>query len=237
MKKIILILAFCLTIIPSFADEYENARYEHLFEEKNAPNNQAIITENSNVICKGNVIKAAFECKFKSECHHAGDDIDFIIQDAIYTKEGTLLIPKNSKLYATIVKIKKQRMPNKNARVYFHFNSLETPDGCVYEISAMPNTKDNSLKEGPWMTAGKLTLSTLGLGVIGAGAGTGFAFIPNPAKLGVGFAIGIPVGCGVGLIAGLITPGLKYHAKAGEEIYIVLCDNLMLDKQCEECYE
>lgn len=103
----------------------------------------------------------------------------------------------------------------------------------------MPNTKDNSLKEGPWMTAGKLTLSTLGLGVIGAGAGagTGFAFIPNPAKLGVGFAIGIPVGCGVGLIAGLITPGLKYHAKAGEEIYIVLCDNLMLDKQCEECYE
>ena len=61
MKKIILILAFCLTIIPSFADEYENARYEHLFEEKNAANTQAIITENSNVICKGNVIKAAFE--------------------------------------------------------------------------------------------------------------------------------------------------------------------------------
>lgn len=130
MKKIILILAFCLTIIPSFADEYENARYEHLFEEKNAANNRAIITENSNVICKGNVIKAAFECKFKSECHHAGDDIDFIIQDAIYTKEGTLLIPKNSKLYATIVKIKKQKMPNKMQEFISILTVLKHPTGA-----------------------------------------------------------------------------------------------------------
>lgn len=61
--------------------------------------------------------------------------------------------------------------------------------------------------------------------------GTGFAFIPNPAKLGVGYAIGIPVGTTVGLITGLITPGLKYHAKAGEEISIILCEDLGVTKQ------
>ena len=100
-------------------------------------------------------------------------------------------------------------------------------------MSARPCTKDSSLKEGPWHTAGKLTAWTLGLGIVGAGAGTGFAFIPNPAKLGVGYAIGIPVGTTVGLITGLITPGLKYHAKAGESIMIILCEDLCVKKQCE----
>ena len=70
------------------------------------------------------------------------------------------------------------------------------------------------------------------LGIVGAGAGTGFAFIPNPAKLGVGYAIGIPVGTTVGLITGLVTPGLKYHAKQGENITIILCDDLYLRKEC-----
>lgn len=82
------------------------------------------------------------------------------------------------------------------------------------------------------MTTAKLAASTIGLGCIGAGAGVGFAFIPNPAKIGVGLAIGIPVGCTVGLITGLITPGLKYHAKAGENVELILCEPLSLPKVC-----
>ena len=57
-----------------------------------------------------------------------------------------------------------------------------------------------------------------------AGAGVGFAFIPNPAKIGTGLAIGIPVGAGVGLVTGLITPGLHYRAKCGERVYALLLD-------------
>ena len=205
-------------------------REEHLFAQKNAPCNKVTITNLRNIICKGNVLEVSFQCKFWSENHKAGDRINFIANEAIYTQEGTLLIPANTRLVATIIKIEKQRMPNKNARVHLKFECLVLPDGTAVSMIAKPFTKDGTLKEGPWMTTGKLAASTVGLGAIGAGAGVGFAFIPNPAKIGTGLAIGIPIGCTVGLITGLITPGLKYHAKAGEIIKIILCDDLCLNK-------
>lgn len=205
-------------------------REEHLFEQKNAPCNKVTITNLRNIICKGNVLEVSFQCKFWSEQHKAGDRINFLANEAIYTQEGTLLIPANSRLVATIIKIDKQRMPNKNARVHLKFECLVLPDGSAIAMSAKPFTKDSTLKEGPWMTTGKLAASTVGLGAVGAGAGVGFAFIPNPAKIGTGLAIGIPIGCTVGLITGLITPGLKYHAKAGETIKIILCSDLCLNK-------
>ena len=75
--------------------------------------------------------------------------------------------------------------------------------------------------EGPWMTAGKIILCTLTLGIIGTGAGVGFGFIPSPSRIGVGLAAGIPAGAGIGLLSALISKGLLYKAKAGEQIYII----------------
>lgn len=234
----ILIILFSPTKV--LAEDFDNypcnqeceqvERYEHMFEEKGATNNQVIITNFRNIICKGNAFRILFTDKFWSECAKAGDRVNFDVPEAIYTQEGTLLIPACSKIVATVIKIEKQRFPNKNARVYLHFECLALPDGTAIAMSAQPLTKDGSLKEGPWHTAGKLAASTVGLGIVGAGAGTGFAFIPNPAKLGTGFAIGIPVGCTVGLITGLLTPGLKFHAKEGEALKIILCENLDLCK-------
>lgn len=232
MKNLLIILTFLLIASQAMADTCEEViAHEHMFKEEQATSNQVIITNMRNIICAGNAFKILFECKFHSECMKAGDRVNFDVPEAIYTQEGTLLIPACSKIVATVIKIEKQRVPNKNARVYLNFECLVLPDGTTVAMAARPATKDGSLKEGPWMTAGKLFAYTLGLGIIGAGAGTGFAFIPNPAKLGVGYAIGIPVGTTVGLITGLITPGLKYHAKAGEAVTIILCENLGLSKQ------
>lgn len=205
---------------------------EFMFEEKGACNNQVLITNLRNIICKGNVFKVTFTDKFWSECAKAGDKVNFDVPGAIYTKEGTLLIPACSKVIATVTRIEKQRFPNKNARVYLNFECLILPDGSAYPMNGVPLSNDGYLNENGWHTFGKLFSYTVGLGIVGAGAGTGFAFIPNPAKLGVGYAIGIPVGCTVGLITGLLTPGLKYHAKEGEEIAIILCENLPVCKQC-----
>ena len=204
--------------------------YEHMFCEKGSENSKVVITNLRNILCKGNAIRVVYDCKFQSECSKAGDKINFTVPESIYTQEGTLLIPACSKLVATVIKIDKPRKFNKNARVYLKFECLVLPDGTAISMSAKPFTKDGSLKEGPWMTAGKLAASTLGLGIAGAGAGVGFSFIPDPAKIGTGLAVGIPVGCSVGLITGLLTPGLKYHAKAGESIKIILCDNLCIPK-------
>lgn len=204
---------------------------EHMFCEKEALSNEVVRTNLRNIICKGNVFKIVFDCDFKSECAKAGDKLSFSVPESVYTREGSLLIPSGSKITATVIRVETQKVPNKNARVYLKFGCLTLPDGSSSVMSAMPYTKDSSLKEGPWMTTGKLAASTVGLAAVGAGAATGFAFIAHPLKLGVAYAIGIPVGAGVGLLTGLMTPGLKYHAKAGEAIKIILCDNLCVSIQ------
>lgn len=238
MKKLILLTLFFFILFNTVAlaesniEKEQILRTEHMFCEDGALSNEVIITNIRNIICKGNIFKVAFECKFWSECAKAGDRINFNVPESIYTQEGTLLIPAGSKVVATVLKIEKQRIPNKNAKVFLKYECLILPDGTAVVMYGKPLTEDGALKESPWMTAGKLSAYTLGLGVVGAGAATGFAFIPHPLRLGVAYAIGIPIGTTIGLITGLVTPGLKYHAKAGEVVTIILCDNLCLKKQC-----
>ena len=198
---------------------------EHLNVKRNAPNNEVRVNNAQNVIVEGNVLVVSFEDKFKSEEHQAGDVVTFIAEENICTEEGTLVIPAGTKFVATICDIKSERWFNKNARVYPQLTKIILPDGRQMAFNAKPFSKDYSLKEGPWMTAGKLLAFTASGAAIGTGAGVGLAFIPNPNKIGTGIAIGAPVGAAVGLVTGLVTPGLKYHAQAGEDIYVILLDD------------
>ena len=204
---------------------------EHLSVVKDSPNNEVKITNLRKVISKGNVIVVAFDEKFWSKCQKAGDIVNFSVPEALYTDEGTLLFPSGTKIVAEVTRIEKPRKFNKNARVHLLYKSVVFPDGSCCELCGRPYTKDYTLKEGPWMTFWKLFLSTVTLGSVGAGAGVGFAFIPNPAKLGVGFAIGIPVGCTVGLVVGLLTPGLHYKAKKGEQVMVILLDDASIQNK------
>ena len=198
---------------------------EHLNLCKDAPNNTVKITNQRKIIDKGNVIIVEFDEKFVAKCHQAGDTVNFILPEALYTDEGTMLLPACTKVVAEITRIEKPKKFNKNARVHLLYKAIALPDGRCFEICGRPFTKDCTLKEGPWMTFWKIFGSTLGFGAVGAGAGAGFAFIPNPAKLGAGFAIGIPIGCTVGLVVGLCTPGLNYKAKKGEAVNVLLLDD------------
>lgn len=231
---ILILFSMCMPVLAEVCNcEEKTIAVEHMFCEKGALSNKVLITNLRNIICKGNVFRVEFTCNLHSEKAKAGETVNFSVPEAIYTQEGTLLIPACSKVVGKIIKIQKPRIFNKNARVYIKFECLLLPDGSAIVMNARPNTENGELKEGPWMTAGKITASTLGLGIIGAGTGVGFSFIPNPAKIGTGLAIGIPIGTSLGLITGLITPGLNYHAKCGESIKIILCDNLAIQKFCE----
>ncbi len=203
---------------------------EHLNIKKNAPNHSVKITNKRNIVLSGNVLEIAFSDKFKSELASAGETVKFINPQDICTEEGTLLIPANSLFTGKVLNVTPQKWFNKNARVYIQLTEICMPDGKKVDLNAKPFYKDYALKEGPWMTAGKVALYTVGLGAVGTGAGIGFAFIPNPSKIGNAFAIGTPIGAGVGLVTGLVTPGLKYHAKAGEQIYVILCDDASIMK-------
>lgn len=200
-------------------------RIEHLDVTRKAPSNEVKVNNIESVITQGNILVVAFDEKFKSEKHQAGDVVTFVANENICTEEGTLVIPQGTKFIAKINEIKSPRWFNKNARVYPQLCKIVLPNGKEMAFNAKPFSKDYSLKEGPWMTTGKLVLCTLTGGAIGTGAGVGFAFIPTPDKIGTGVAIGLPVGAAVGLATGLVTKGLEYHAKSGEEIQVILLDD------------
>lgn len=205
-------------------------RIEHLDVTRKAPTNEVAINNIQSTINQGNVLVVAFEDKFKSEDHKAGDIVTFVADKDICTEEGSLIIPAGTKFVAQINEIQPPKKFNKNARVYPQLTKIILPNGKELAFNAKPFTKDYSLKEGPWMTTGKLLLCTAAGAAVGTGAGVGFAFIPSPANIGTGVAIGTPVGAAVGLITGLVTPGLQYHAKAGENIYVILLDNAVISK-------
>ena len=202
----------------------EGDKIEHLDVHKKAPCNEVVIKNLQRTVREGNVLEFQFNEKFYSKKHQAGDLVNFVVPQALYTMEGTLILPADTKIVAEVINIQKPKVFNKNARVDLVFRKIVFPDNSYIDIKARPFTKDYKLKEGPWMTAGKLFLCTLTMGAVGAGAGVGFAFIPTPAKIGVGLAAGIPVGCSVGLVIGLVTPGLHYKAKKGERVYALLID-------------
>ena len=183
-----------------------------------------------NIVKEGNVLEIQFTEQFKSKLHAAGDSVTFTNPEDIVTEEGTTLFPAGSKFYGTVLNIQDPQWWNKNARVYTQINKVVLPNGKTVDMNAKPFYKDYALKEGPWMTAGKVALYTVGGSAVGTGAGVGFSFIPDPDKVGTGVAIGTPVGAGVGLITGFVTPGLNYVAHEGEEIQVILLDDASVAK-------
>ena len=203
---------------------------EHLNVSKKAPCNEVTVTNLRNIVREGNVLEIAYTDKFKSKLAAAGDTVTFTNPEDIVTEEGTLLFPAGSTFYGTVLDIQNPQWFNKNARVYTQITKVVTPCGKTIDMNAKPFYKDYALKEGPWMTAGKVALYTVGGTAVGTGAGVGFSFIPDPDKVGTGVAIGTPVGAGVGLITGLVTPGLNYVAHEGEEIKVILLDDASVVK-------
>lgn len=203
---------------------------EHLNVTKKADCNEVTITNLRNIIKEGNVLEIQFNEDFKSKLHAAGDSITFTNEEDIVTEEGTLLFPAGSVFYGRVLEIQDPQWFNKNARVYAQITKVVTPTGKTVDMNAKPFYKDYALKEGPWMTAGKVALYTVGGTAVGTGAGVGFSFIPDPDKVGTGIAIGTPVGAGVGLITGLVTPGLNYSAKEGEDVQVVLLEDASIAK-------
>lgn len=240
LKK--LISLFCIlsiagiNTIPALAassipQEERTVAVEHLDVHKNAPCNVVTIKTTKKTIEQGNVLLFKFDEKFYSKKSQAGSIINFVVPEALYTEEGTLILPCGTKIVAEVTKIEKPRWFNKNARVSLIFRQLVFPDNTCIDIKAKPFTKDYKLKEGPWTTFGKVAVSTLTLGIIGTGAGVGFAFIPNPAKIGTGIAAGVAVGAGVGFLVGVITPGCHYKAKKGEEVYALLIEEFSVSNK------
>ena len=199
---------------------------EHLSIHKDAESNIVTITNTRKVISAGNILKAEFFERYKSKVSNEGDDVIFFIRNDVVTDEGTTVIPANAKLFAQVEDIIEPKWFNKNGEVKVKFTRLELPDGRTADLDGyVYNDRDGYLKENPWKKVG---LYTLGGAVVGTGAGMGIG-IPSD-ETGAGFAIGTPVGAGMGAITGLVTKGLTYSARAGETVYIKLLNDVSINE-------
>lgn len=177
------------------------------------------ITNLRRIILAKNVFRVSFLESFNSTKHKVGDVIPFYFKKDIVTKEGTLLIPANTKLYATVAELRDKRWINKNAEVYLHFEKMVFPNGHEYPfIARVLNNNEGVLSENKWLKPLEYTVAGAAIGGVAVGLPVGEA----NDRSGDGMAIGFPVGAGVGLATGFLTPGVNFKARANEDVLVEL---------------
>ena len=192
---------------------------EHLQEYPKAVVDRVNITNLRRIILAKNVFRVAFFEKLNSTKVNIGDPITFYFKKDVVTKEGTLIIPANTKLYGTIEELRDKKWLNKNAEVYVHITKMVFPNGNEYPfIARVLNNYEGVLKENNWLKPLEYTLAGAAIG----GAGVGLPVGAHKHRSGDGMAIGFPAGAGVGLLAGWLTPGVNFKAHKGEEVLVEL---------------
>lgn len=192
---------------------------EHLDDYGKAVVDRVSITNLRRIILAKNVFRVSFVEPFNSKKHQIGDVIPFYFKKDVVTKEGTLIIPANTKLYATIEELRDKKWVNKNAEVYLHFTKMVFPNGNEYPfIARVLNNDEGVLRENFWLKPLEYTVAGAAIG----GAAIGLPIGAANDRSGDGMAIGFPAGAGAGLIAGFLTPGVNFKAKANEDVLVEL---------------
>ena len=233
MKKLIAI--FLLTTFVSFNYGFTaqiKESTEHLSQpekvEKKSPTNIVTTTPAYATVLEYNVIEITFAQDFSTKTAKVGDEIGFLLNDGLKTKEGTEVLPKGSSLIGQVTDIQLPKSFNRSGKVTLQFNYIETPDNKRIPLKAKLFKKD-FLSRGKLNALGKGLGTTLGTTAVGVGAGCGIGIAASAVVVG-GLAIGLPVGLAVGAIAGFVTPGLHYKAKAGDKLMIQLTDDLTVSQ-------
>ncbi|MBR6301646.1 glycine zipper family protein [bacterium] len=238
MKKIIsmilcaIFVSFNLSVC-SLAQEGDVVSVEHLQLPKKlykkTPTDIINSTSDTVEIVSYNTLPVSFAQDFNSKYAKVGDEVVFILNECLKTREGTEVLPAGTKFVAEICDINKPKAFNRSGKVYLNFKYLELPDGTQHSIDAKLFNQKDFLSRGKLNALGKGLGSTLGGMAIGTGAGCGIGIAAGSVIIG-GFAIGMPIGFAIGATAGLVTPGLYYKAKAGDKINIQLLDKVVIDK-------
>ncbi len=198
---------------------------EHLDVTKKAEVDEVQITNMRKIVLAKNIIKGYFYTYFTSKDAEVGDTVTFTAKNDIYTEEGTLVIPADTTMKATITSIEPKKWWNKNDKVTVEFESMTLPTGVCVPFSAEVINHNGVLTENRWA---KPVGYTVGGALIGAGAGVGVAGFTGHHHYGNGVAIGTPVGAGLGLLTGLTTKGRTYKANDGDYVWLELTQDLSI---------
>jgi hypothetical protein len=198
---------------------------EHLDVTKKAECDEVKITNNGKVVLAKNIIKGYFYSDFSSKEANVGDTVTFTAKKDIYTEEGTLVIPAATTMKAVITSIEEKKWWNKNDKVMVEFETMTFPTGVTVPFKAEVLNNNGILTENRWA---KPLAYTVGGAAVGAGAGAGIAAASCHDHYDNGFAIGIPVGAGLGLLTGLTTKGRTYKADENDYLWLELTQDLSI---------
>lgn|SRR5574344_330887 len=201
-------------------------KIEHLMPVKNAKVDLVQVSENNNILMKGDLIPAYFIEKISTKTLNCGDEVQLSLPCGLKTVEGTQLLPPGTSVIANVQELQKPKSFSRSAKLKLAFNKFILPNGIVIPVCAYPNTKNQILRKSKWKETGRIALWTLGGMAVGAGAGTGIGFAAS--SVCVGTFVGLAIGGGSCLIIASALPGLHYKAKQGDVLYLQLEDNLVI---------
>lgn len=213
--------------------EIEKLRSEHLNAVSGAPNNGVKVASTGILIEGQNVIPVSFSEKFTSRAKRQGNAVVLVVNKDLYTEEGTLAIPQNSKFTGYVDNIVKNKWFNRHAQLELSITGATMADGTqipasakVYSNSGVltPSKKERAIKLGTYAGVG-----AMGGGGIGVGIASG-----GDRSYGTSVGIAAPLGGLVGLGVGLVAPGLNYKAKPTDTIYVILNDDLIVGEMPEQ---
>ena len=93
------------------------------------------------------------------------------------------------------------------------------PNGNEYPfIARVLNNQEGVLSENKWLKPLEYTLAGAAIG----GTAIGLPIGEANGRSGDGMAIGFPTGAGAGLLAGFLTPGVNFKARANEDVLVEL---------------
>ncbi len=196
---------------------------------KKAPTDIVQNNDDSLILKQYNTLEVYYAQDFNAKNAKVGDEITYLFKDGVYTTKETQVLPPATKLVAQISNIEKPKSFNRSGKIYLDFKYIELPDGTQKEVRAKIFNGKDFLSRGKLNALGKGLGSTLGGSAVGVAAGCGIGIAANAVIIG-GFAVGLPLGFAVGAVAGLVTPGLNYKAKAGDKVVIQLTSDVNLEK-------
>lgn len=236
MKKIIstfLVLiiasAFPLCAKASTLEMYQGeapVRVEQLPYYKKAPTSLVEITNYRAVVKKSNYMPIVFLNDVNTKTLNCDEKLQFVLPNGLKTVEGTMLLPCNTIVLASVKELQRPKSFNRKAKLFLQFEQVLLPTDESLAMCAVPATEDCALSRTKWQAA----LKSAGwvVGGYGVGAGLGAAIGAAASAAWTGCWMGMAIGGGLGVIAAVITPGLHYKAKKGDMIFIQLQDDFVI---------
>jgi len=188
-------------------------RTEYLNVYEKAPRNNVDFYNIKIVVEAGNVFVANFDEPFnsKNQSISIGDIVEFVVSDNVYTDEGTLLLPYQSRLSAKVTVIKKTPWKFKNDKALLVINKVTLPNGKSFPMAGVPLTQANKLV--------KVNNS-------GFGERLGGLFRKNyKEESKIDFLVNY---------SNKLSPVIKYDNNMGDKIYVLLTGDMVIPVKAVE---